>query len=196
MTISSLLIIGLGNPGTEFEGTRHNVGATTIERLVSKNNVALTAQKGAKARVATTTTSGSRVVFAIPTTYMNESGIAVATLVRHYLDDEEVPLDHLVVIHDELDLEPGVVRLKFGGGTAGHNGVKSLGQHLHSLDFARVRIGVGKPPGSMSGADYVLRRVTKADRESLLGGCERAEEAIELIMSDGFERAMNVVNTR
>jgi PTH1 family peptidyl-tRNA hydrolase len=196
MSSSSLLVIGLGNPGAEFEGTRHNVGAASVEHLIEKSKATPVAQKNAKARVATTTILGTRVVLAIPTTYMNESGLSAATLVRHYLDDEEMPLDHLVVIHDELDLDPGVVRLKFGGGTAGHNGLKSLGQHLHSFGFARVRIGVGKPPGSMSGADYVLRRVPKGDREILQLACERAVEAVELIVSDGLERAMNLFNTR
>jgi PTH1 family peptidyl-tRNA hydrolase len=194
--MSSLLVIGLGNPGKEYERTRHNVGAATVGLLASRHHTTLSVQKNAKARVATVHVAGVRMVIAIPMTFMNNSGEAAAPLVRHYLVDEDEPLRHLIVVHDELDLAPGTVRLKFGGGTAGHNGLKSLGAHLHGYDFGRIRIGVGKPPGSMSGADYVLRRLSGVDQELIGGTCEIAADAIELIAKDGFERAMNALNTR
>jgi PTH1 family peptidyl-tRNA hydrolase len=127
---------------------------------------------------------------------MNDSGVAVAALARRYLDTGSDALGDLVVVHDELDLPPGVVRIKSGGGTAGHNGLKSLHAHLHSLDFVRVRIGVGKPPGTMTGASYVLRRPGRADASLLAVAIEVAADAVELIARVGVAAAMNTVNAR
>lgn len=194
--MSNLLVIGLGNPGSEYDKTRHNVGARAVELFGERHNLSFSREKSLKARVAVTTIGDVRVIASIPTTYMNESGEAGAPLVRRYLDDDPSKLDRLVVIHDELDLSPGVVRLKFAGGTAGHNGLKSLGAHLHSFDFARIRIGVGKPPGSMSGAGYVLRRLPKAEQEMFDAACANAADAVEAVAMNGFERAMNTWNTR
>lgn len=194
--MSNFLAIGLGNPGAEYVGTRHNVGAATIDLLTRQIHGSLKLQRREHARVATGSIAGTRVVLAVPTTYMNESGVAASSLVRHYLDRVEPPLTALVVIHDELDLEPGVVRVKLGGGTAGHNGLKSIGAHLHTLEFARIRIGVGKPPHASAGADYVLRRVPTAERAVLDAACERAAQALELIVSEGLDRAMTDVNSR
>jgi PTH1 family peptidyl-tRNA hydrolase len=137
--------------------------------------------------------AGRRLALAIPRTYMNESGLAVGALARRY---SVVDLEHLVVVHDELDLPVGVVRVKRGGGTAGHNGLKSVDDHVHSLDFLRVRIGIGKPPGRMSGADYVLRRPSKNDAEALAPALEIAADAVELLLSGGVDAAMNAVNRR
>jgi PTH1 family peptidyl-tRNA hydrolase len=132
-------------------------------------------------------------VLAVPQAYMNESGGAVRGLVRRYSVHDAA---RLVVVHDELDLPPGTVRLKLGGGTAGHNGLRSIDSHLHSLDFVRVRIGIGKPPGRMAGADYVLRRPGRADAELLAVALEAAADAVELVLERGVEAAMNVVNAR
>jgi PTH1 family peptidyl-tRNA hydrolase len=122
---------------------------------------------------------------------MNDSGIALAGLIRRYsIDDPST----LVVVHDELDLPVGVVRVKLGGGTAGHNGLKSAEQHLGTLGFIRVRIGIGKPPGRMSGADYVLRRPSAAESELLAIAIEKAADAIELIFGSGLDAAMGTVN--
>lgn len=194
--MTTLLVIGLGNPGTEFAGTRHNVGARTAEILAERNQASFGMQKKTHARIASVPGTGTRLVLAIPTTYMNESGRAAAPLVRHYLGDEKFPLGRVIVVHDDLDLDPGTVRVKLGGGTAGHNGLKSIGQHLHAYDFVRVRIGVGKPPGSMSGADYVLRRLSREEREELDGACERAADAVETVLADGVSQAMTVFNAR
>jgi PTH1 family peptidyl-tRNA hydrolase len=133
-----------------------------------------------------------RAALAFPQTYYNESGLAVAALVRrHGVTD----LHHLVVVHDELDLPPGKLKVKVGGGLAGNNGLKSIKAHLHSDDFVRVRIGVGKPPGRQQGADHVLRRPGKAERAELDAMIETAADAVELILSDGPEAAMNRYNT-
>jgi peptidyl-tRNA hydrolase, PTH1 family len=135
---------------------------------------------------------GKRVVLAFPQTYVNESGLSVAALVRrHSIDD----LRRLVVVHDELDLPVGRVKLKIGGGTAGHNGLKSIQAHLHDNGFVRVRIGVDKPPGKRQGADHVLRRPSKADKEALDVAVEVAADAVEAILGEGPDAAMNRYNT-
>ena len=136
---------------------------------------------------------GKLLALAFPQTYMNLSGESVAKLVRrHGIDD----LHQLVIIQDELDLPVGRVRLKVGGGTAGHNGLESIRQHLRSNDFVRVRIGVDKPPGRRQGADHVLRRPSKTDREALAVSVEIAADAVEAILSRGPEAAMNDFNAR
>jgi PTH1 family peptidyl-tRNA hydrolase len=133
-----------------------------------------------------------RVVLAFPQTYVNDSGVSVAALVRrHGIDD----LRRLVVVHDELDLPVGRVKLKIGGGTAGHNGLKSIQAHLHDNGFVRVRIGVDKPPGRRQGADHVLRRPSKADKDALDVAVVVAADAVEAILTEGPEAAMNRFNT-
>ena len=194
--MAALLVIGLGNPGTPFEGTRHNVGARTVEILAARHHLVFGTHKRERARVAITELHAIRVILVIPTTFMNESGLAAKPLVRHYLGDEESPLTRLVVIHDELDLAPGIVKIKRGGGTAGHNGLRSIGAHLHELDFCRIRIGVGRPPGAMSGADYVLGRVARGEQAILDDSCHRAADALEMIVEEGISRAMTHFNAR
>ena len=134
---------------------------------------------------------GARLALAVPTTYMNESGQAAVALVRRYgIDDPE----RLVVVHDELDLPPGRLKIKLGGGLAGHNGLKSIDAHLHTRDFGRVRIGVGKPPTSQAGRDHVLRRAGKAEQAVIDETIERAADAVEVILADGFAAAMERFN--
>jgi len=133
------------------------------------------------------TLAGHRVALAVPTTYMNDSGSAVRSLVTRFGIDEP---SSVVIVHDELDLPPGTVRLKAGGGLAGHNGLRSVQSHLHSSDFLRVRIGVGKPPSAAQGASHVLRRPPKAVRELLAESVQRAADAIERIAEDGWDAAM------
>ncbi len=188
---ADLLAVGLGNPGAEHESTRHNVGARAVEVLARRRGGSLRAERGTSARVAVARLGELSLVLAVPQTYMNESGVAVRALVRRFSVSEPA---RLVVVHDELDLPPGTVRVKLGGGTAGHNGLRSIEAHLHHLDFARVRIGIGKPPGRMAGADYVLRRPPRSEAEVLELAVERAADAVETILSRGIEAAMNEVN--
>jgi PTH1 family peptidyl-tRNA hydrolase len=136
---------------------------------------------------------GKLLALAKPQTFMNDSGRAVRALVRRYGVED---LERLVIVHDELDFELGVVKVKVGGGLAGHNGLRSVHAHVHSADFVRVRIGIGKPPGRGAGVDHVLRRPGKAEREQLEVSIELAADAVELIMERGAAAAMNVVNTR
>jgi peptidyl-tRNA hydrolase, PTH1 family len=186
------LVVGLGNPGTEYARTRHNVGAEVVELLARRHGGHL--RKGRdQALVGGVRIGGRRVELAIPTTYMNESGMAVGPLVRRH----GVALDQLVVVHDELDLPPAALRVKVGGGLAGHNGLRSIVAHLKSPDFVRVRLGVGKPPGGPTkGADHVLRKFSKAEREHMDVTVEEAADAVECIVSEGVDVAMNRYNTR
>lgn len=135
--------------------------------------------------------SGHRLALAFPQTYMNESGMAVAPLVRRFGIDD---LTRLVVVHDELDLPVGRIRVKVGGGLAGHNGLKSIKAHLHTDAFCRVRIGIGKPPGRREGVDHVLRAPGKAERELLAVAVEEAADAVEAILAEGPAAAMNRFN--
>jgi len=193
-------VVGLGNPGAEFAGTRHNIGADAVARLVARHHGSLSAEKGLRARAGQIRIGEHRVLCAIPSTYMNESGLAVAPLVRRAgIEGEDgAPggiATRLVVVHDELDLPSGRVKVKVGGGTAGNNGLKSIHAHLHTGDYLRVRIGIGKPPGRQPGADYVLKRPASAEREGLEIAAEVAADAVEMIATLGVEAAMNRINT-
>jgi PTH1 family peptidyl-tRNA hydrolase len=181
------LVVGLGNPGREFAGTLHNVGAEVVELLASRSHASLRAEKGLSARVALVTLGGKTVALAVPTTFMNESGLAVRGLTKRFGIEDPTSI---VVVHDELDLPPGTVRVKIGGGLAGHNGLRSLQSHLHTTDFLRVRIGVGKPPSARQGADHVLNRPPKAVRAVLESAIEIAADTVEHIADDGVDAAM------
>ena len=189
-TPADLLVVGLGNPGAEYEGTRHNVGAEVIQLLADRHGARLRKGKE-RALVDEVVVDGRRLALAVPLTYMNLSGEAVAPLVRrHGVEDPH----RLVIVHDELDLPVGRLKLKVGGGLAGNNGLKSVKAHLHTDDFARVRIGIGKPPGRTEGVSHVLKRPGKADRAELDIVVAEAADAVELILSDGIDVAMNRYN--
>jgi PTH1 family peptidyl-tRNA hydrolase len=158
-----------------------------VELLAERHGASLRAEKGVQARAAVVTLAGRRVALAVPTTYMNDSGSSVRSLATRFGIDESTSI---VIVHDELDLPPGTVRLKAGGGLAGHNGLRSVQSHLHTSDFLRVRIGVGKPPSAAQGASHVLRRPPKAVRELLAASVETAADAVECIVADGMEAAM------
>lgn len=192
-TPSDILVIGLGNPGKEYQGTRHNLGVEVLEELARRHGGSLKRSKE-RAMVAEVLIDGRRVALAFPQTYMNLSGESAAMLVRRF--GIERP-EQIVVVHDELDLPPGELRVKEGGGLAGHNGLRSLQQHLKSSAFLRVRIGVGKPPGGKErGADHVLRKPTKAERAEMDVTVQEAADAVEAIVTDGIAVAMNRFNTR
>jgi peptidyl-tRNA hydrolase, PTH1 family len=174
-------------------GTRHNVGAATVELLAARHSAALRRERQRHARAGEARVGDKRLALGVPETYMNDSGLATRALLHRYCNDE---LPRLLVVHDELDLEPGVVRVKSGGGTAGHNGLRSIEAHLHSLEFVRIRIGIGKPPGREEGASHVLSRPSRREREALEVAVELAADAVELCLADGVAGAMNVVNAR
>ena len=186
---ADLLVVGLGNPGEDYQRTRHNVGAEVVEVLAGRHGGKLRRQKE-RSLADEVTVDGKRLALAVPLTYMNLSGEAVAPLVRRY----RVEPGALVVVHDEMDLELGRLQVKAGGGLAGHNGLKSIVAHLHTQDFLRVRIGIGKPPGRREGADHVLRRFAKAERAEIDVTLEQAADAVEMIARDGVVAAKNRFN--
>jgi PTH1 family peptidyl-tRNA hydrolase len=189
---ADLLVVGLGNPGEEYAKTRHNVGAEVVELLARRHGVRLKKHRRDRALVGDARVDGKFLALAIPLTWMNDSGMAVAPLARQF----DVGPGQIVIVHDELDLPPAALRVKVGGGLAGHNGLRSIKQHLHSDDFLRVRIGVGKPPSKERGADHVLSRVSKRAREEMAVTIEEAADAVETILRNGVDAAMNQNNTR
>lgn len=189
---AALLVVGLGNPGDEYAGTRHNVGADVIAVLADRHGGSLRRSKEL-ALSCEVRMGGERVALAFPQTFMNESGQAVQKLVRrHGVDDPA----RIVVVHDELDLPVGGLRVKDGGGLAGHNGLKSITAHLRTRDYLRVRIGVGKPLGRQSGADHVLRRPGRAEAAELGVVIQEAADAVEAILAEGVDATMGRVNAR
>ena len=184
------LIVGLGNPGEKYQGTRHNVGAEVVHLLEEQYDVRLRKSK-ASALCAEVKSENRNVVIAVPQTYMNESGLAARKLMDRYNISESA---QLIVIHDELDLPVGKIKIKVGGGLAGHNGLRSIESHVHSREFARIRIGVGAIHEGQRGRDYVLSRPSKADREALEHSKSKAVDALDFIQTHGHQAAMNKFN--
>jgi len=190
------LIVGLGNPGTKYSRTRHNVGFEAIELLATRLNATLKAgrDRALFAEVNTTANSQTKhLLLAMPTTFMNESGNAVGPLARRYAITDPLKI---IIVHDELDLEPGVVKIKSGGGLAGHNGLASITQNLKTQDVLRVRIGVGKPPSKEQGGDHVLSKIPARERELLDISVQVAADAVQLIVTEGLDAAMRNINAR
>ncbi len=185
-TAADLLVVGLGNPGSEYVGTRHNVGVEVVDVLAERHGGKLKPGKE-RARVDEVRIGSHRIAIACPQTFMNVSGESVRLLVRRY---GIADVSRLVIVHDELDLPVGRLKVKVGGGLAGHNGLKSVSAHLKTDDYTRVRIGVGKPPGRQAGADYVLKRPGKAERIELDLVVERAADAVESLLADDLEATM------
>ncbi len=191
-TPADLLVVGLGNPTIEYEQTRHNAGVWVIKELVARHNGRLAAARRDRAEASELRIGDKRLAVAIPKTFMNNSGSAVAPLVRRYGIDD---LNNLVVVHDEIDLPVGRMKVKAGGGLAGHNGLKSIGSHLRSVEFTRVRIGVGTPvPGTMKARDYVLKRPARSERPELERVVGHAADAVEFLLGNNLETTMNLFN--
>ena len=187
---ADLLVVGLGNPGERYAKTRHNVGAEVVELLAKRYGGRLKRSKE-RALVAEVRLDGQRVVLAVPTTFMNTSGESVAPLVRRH----GVTLDQLVVVHDDMDLPVAKLRIRRGSGTGGHRGLDSIVANLRGRsDFVRVRLGVGRPPGTQDPADYVLRIFGSADREAINIAIVEAADAVEMVLSQGVDAAMNHYN--
>ena len=185
-----LLVVGLGNPGPNYARTRHNLGFVVADLLAERMGSKFKVHKRSGAEIITGRLGGASVVLAKPRTYMNESGRQVAPLAKFY----SVPPSDIIVIHDELDLEFGRIRLKLGGGEGGHNGVRSVAAALGTKDFLRVRIGIGRPPGRKDPAAFVLENFTTAERPEVGAICEQAADAAELLIELGLEPAQNRVH--
>jgi peptidyl-tRNA hydrolase, PTH1 family len=186
------LIVGLGNPGKDFARTRHNVGQEVVSELARRRGDTLKSGRD-NALVAESRIGDQRTVLAFPLTFMNDSGQAVQALVRRYGIEDPT---HIVIVHDELDLPPTIVRIKAGGGLAGHNGLRSVTQHLKTQDYLRVRIGVGKPPSKEHGANHVLSRLPAKQRELFDVAVQEAADAVEIIVTEGVDAAMRGYNGR
>ena len=185
-----LLVVGLGNPGPTYAKTRHNVGFMVADLLAGRMGSGFKVHKKSGAEVVTGRLGGRSVVLAKPRCYMNESGRQVGPLAKFY---SVAPAD-VVVIHDELDIDFGRIRLKFGGGVAGHNGLRSVSAALGGNGFQRVRVGIGRPPGRKDAAAYVLEAFTAAERTEVPTICEQAADATELLLEQGIEPAQNTVH--
>jgi len=188
---STLVIVGLANPGDEYAGSRHNVGGDAVRMVAERRGAKFSLERRHRCVTVTIPTPNGPVTLAVPTTFMNESGAALPPLLRRTsLDD----LSRLVIAHDELDFEPGRLQLKQGGGLAGHNGLRSIAQALGTNEFARLRIGIGKPVRKEQGADYVLQRLSGAKKIALAQDVSSAADAIETLLDYEFEDAQRRVN--
>lgn len=185
-----LLVVGLGNPGPNYAATRHNLGFMVADLLAARLGSKFKTHKKSGCEIVTGRLGGRSVVLAKPRSYMNESGRQVAPLAKFY----SVPPADIIVIHDDLDLDFGRIRLKLGGGEGGHNGLRSVAAALGTKDFQRVRIGIGRPPGRKDPAAFVLENFTAAERVEVPTICEQAADAAELLLQLGLEPAQNVVH--
>ena len=185
-----VLVVGLGNPGPNYATTRHNIGFMVVDVLADRMGEKFKVHKKSGAEVATGRLAGRSVVLAKPRVYMNESGRQVGPLAKFY---SVAPAD-VVIVHDELDIDFGRIRLKGGGGVAGHNGLRSVSSALGSNDFHRVRVGIGRPPGQKSGATFVLENFNSVERKEVPTIIEQAADATELLIAHGLEPAQNTVH--
>ena len=184
------LVVGLGNPGPQYAKTQHNVGFMVADLLAARLGAPFKVHKRSGAEIATGRLGGHSVVLAKPRTFMNESGRHIGPLAKFY---SVSPAD-MIVIHDELDIDFGKIRLKLGGGEGGHNGLRSVANALGTKDFQRVRIGIGRPPGRKDPAAFVLENFTAVERNEVPTICEQAADATELLLQVGLEPAQNVVH--
>ena len=185
-----MLVVGLGNPGLNYASTRHNLGFMVADRLAARLGSTFKTHKRSGAEIVSCRLGAHSVVLAKPRSYMNESGRQVAPLAKFY----SVPPADIIVIHDDLDIDFGRIRLKVGGGEGGHNGLRSVATALGTRDFQRVRIGIGRPPGRKEPAAFVLEKFTAAERAEVPAICEQAADAVELLIELGLEPAQNRVH--
>jgi PTH1 family peptidyl-tRNA hydrolase len=183
------LIVGLGNPGRQYRSTRHNIGFMQIDYLADRLEINLTRVQS-KSLIASTVYDDKKIILVKPQTFMNLSGQAVVSLVQFY----KIPLDHLLVIHDDLDLPLGTIRIRPEGGSAGQKGLQSIIDRLGTQSFPRLRLGIGRPPGRMDAADYVLEDFLPDEKEILKIVLEKGAEAILRFVSDGLVKTMNIHN--
>lgn len=186
------IIVGLGNPTSEYAGTRHNVGFDVIDAIADKYNISVTERKN-RAFCGKGIIAGQKVILAKPQTYMNLSGESVRGLVDFYKIDVET---ELLVIFDDVSLDVGQLRIRRKGSAGGHNGIKNMIQHLGTDGFARIKVGVGEKPKDYDLADYVLGHFSKAEKEVMADGYKRAVEAVELLVQGNVEEAMNIFNKK
>ena len=184
------IITGLGNPGKEYEGTRHNAGFMAIDHLADKYQISMDTRKH-MAYLGKGIINGQKVILAKPQTYMNLSGESIRSLVDYYKIDPE---EELIVLYDDISLDPGNIRIRAKGSAGGHNGIKNIIAHLGTQEFPRIKVGVGDKPPRMDLADYVLSRFSKEDREKMEQAFKDAADAVEVMITEGADAAMNRFN--
>lgn len=189
--LSTYLIVGLGNPGREYQNSRHNIGFMLVNRLAERLETTF-ARLESKALVTKAKLEDYTIILAKPQTYMNLSGQSVNSLVKFY----KLPMENVMVVYDDVDLPFGRLRIRPSGGSAGHKGVESIIQQLGTQDFPRLRFGVGRPPGSKGAAAYVLRDFTGEDADFLHQYLERGTDAVLTYLGEGLETAMNRYNSK
>ena len=194
--MSPWLVLGLGNPGPAYAGHRHNVGYLGVEEVARRTGTTFSAPRGLRAEVAEARlgppgVDSVRLILAKSRTFMNETGGPTSRLLAYY----KLGLDQMIVVHDEIDIDPGQLRVKFGGGDNGHNGLRSIRTSLCSGDFYRVRVGVGRPPGRQDPADFLLSNFPAKDREAVAVEVSRAADAVESLVTLGLERTQNTFNS-
>lgn len=187
-----IIIVGLGNPGREYVGTRHNVGFLVLEKLAARENISVLEKKH-KAIIGKGVVAGEKCILARPQTYMNLSGESVRQMLDYYKIDET---SQLIVISDDISLEPGQIRVRKKGSAGGHNGIKSIIAHLGTQNFLRVKVGVGEKPSGWDLADYVLGHFSKGEQEQMAEAFDRAAQAAAALLTEDAERVMNEYNTR
>lgn len=185
------LIVGLGNPGPKYAKTRHNVGAWFVEQLAAAHQQSLRPEAKLKSQLATITSDDHVCRLAIPTTYMNNSGEAVLALAQFY----KIPPEHILIAHDDLDFPAGVVRLKQGGGTGGHNGLNDIVTHLSNKNFWRLRVGIGHPGHRDDVLEYVLHAPSKTDHKAILTALAQGREILPLLIAGKMQAAMQQLHT-
>jgi peptidyl-tRNA hydrolase, PTH1 family len=186
------LIVGLGNPGQEYAQTRHNVGAWFVDAVAEDSNTALSMDTKFYGYTGKATIKGHSVFLLIPTTYMNDSGKAVSAIAKYY----KIEPEEILVAHDELDLEPGVLRLKQDGGHGGHNGLRDIISHLHSKNFVRARIGIGHPGDRNQVTHYVLKAPGRDDESKIIDSIRLLERHLPDIIDDKLQSTMKVLHTK
>lgn len=186
------IIVGLGNPGPKYAGTRHNVGFDTIDMLAEANSISMLESKH-KALIGKGYIAGEKVILAKPVTFMNLSGESVRQLIDYYKVDEE---GNLIVIYDDISLEPGQLRIRKKGSAGGHNGIKNIIAHLGHDTFMRVKVGVGEKPKGYDLADYVLGHFSKEEEKIMVESFKNAAEAVVVMMKEGADAAMNRYNVK
>ena len=183
------LVVGLGNPGKEYERTRHNAGFWLVERFAAQNGIALRKEGKYQALVGRKDSQAPWLV--LPQSFMNASGRAVQMLAGFF----RIKPEEILVVHDELDFPPGVAKMKQGGGIAGHNGLKDISQRIASHDYWRLRIGVGKPPADTEGADYVLQRPPAEEKEAIDASIRKALDLLPMMLAGDMQGAMHKLHT-
>jgi PTH1 family peptidyl-tRNA hydrolase len=190
-TSDAWLVVGLGNPGPTYANTRHNIGAVVIDELVKRSGATLKRHKRALAEVAEVKINGIQTVLVKPLSYMNESGGPVKALASFY----KIPLDQIIVLHDELDIPLEAIRIKLGGGDNGHNGLKSIRSAFGSGDWYRIRLGIGRPPGQQDPSAFVLKAFSSSEATSVSFLRDNGADAVEKLITIGLLETQNLFNS-